>query len=110
MDRGIRYALLCHMSFRCVLQLMPKMPDVILSSTDLDHLEIFEDLNDLTIWMSVIGFVAASVMQYRVHKYLSTLPSAPNYTFPTAWFFDPCMTPHYTAEVYIYSCLSLVSG
>jgi 3-oxo-5-alpha-steroid 4-dehydrogenase 3 len=87
-----------------------KMADEILSSTDFEPLAILEDLNDMTVWMSVIGFIAASTMQHRIHKYLSTLPSAPNYTFPTAWFFDPCMTPHYTAEVYIYSCLCLISG
>jgi 3-oxo-5-alpha-steroid 4-dehydrogenase 3 len=86
------------------------MLDAILSSEDLEPLAILEDLNDMTTWMSVIGFLAASVMQHRIHKYLSNLPSAPNYTFPTAWFFDPCMTPHYTAEVYIYCCLSLISG
>jgi 3-oxo-5-alpha-steroid 4-dehydrogenase 3 / polyprenol reductase len=61
---------------------------------------------------SIMLFVIASWVQYRVHKYLSQLPPSPNYVFPKAGpldLFNSTLTPHYLCEVAIYFGIAGIS-
>jgi 3-oxo-5-alpha-steroid 4-dehydrogenase 3 / polyprenol reductase len=58
---------------------------------------------------SILVFVTASSVQYRVHKHLSELPPSPNYVFPTDGpldLFNLTLTPHYLCEICIYIAIA----
>jgi len=48
--------------------------------------------------------------QYKLHEYLFSLPSAPNYQLPTAGEFTNTICPHYGMEVHIYWLLAVMAS
>ena len=55
-------------------------------------------------------FFFGTSTQYRVHKHLASLPSAPNYALPKGIEFNRTFTPHYFTECIIYLALALLAA
>ncbi len=55
-------------------------------------------------------FFFGTSTQYRAHRHLASLPSAPNYALPTSVEFNRTIAPHYFAECLIYLALTLLAA
>ena len=55
-------------------------------------------------------FFFGTITQYRAHRHLASLPSAPNYALPTSVEFNRTFAPHYFAECLIYLALALLAA
>lgn len=77
------------------------------------HVQFMIQNITVTQWIAVAVFFWAGYHQFKAHKILSNLrkgKGSSSYSIPRGDWFEYVSCPHYTAEVILYGCFSVILG